>query len=118
MTASSLSIFLTIFPAFLKPLATLSIVHQVNYLGGYTLTRLMEKKLVAGKARVVHVASVTHRITRIRNVRDFFTDFKQGLYHHAKLGTVMFSYELQRRLGDRGLQSVVADPGKVRLGLG
>ncbi len=34
---------------------------QVNHLGPYTLTRLLEPKLVASKARVVTVASVTHR---------------------------------------------------------
>lgn len=34
---------------------------QTNHLGPYTLTRLLEKKLVDGKARVVTVASVTHR---------------------------------------------------------
>jgi WW domain-containing oxidoreductase len=38
----------------------------VNHLGPYTLTRLLEKKLVASKARVVNVVSVTHRITTIR----------------------------------------------------
>jgi WW domain-containing oxidoreductase len=39
---------------------------QVNHLGPYTLTRLLEKKLVASKARVVNVVSVTHRITTIK----------------------------------------------------
>lgn len=39
---------------------------QVNHLGPYTLTRLLESKLAASKARVVNVASVTHRITRIK----------------------------------------------------
>lgn len=41
-------------------------VLQVNHLGPYTLTRLLEAKLVASKARVVMVVSVTHRITTIK----------------------------------------------------
>lgn len=39
---------------------------QVNHLGPYTLTRLLEPKLIASKARVVNVVSVTHRATQIR----------------------------------------------------
>lgn len=42
---------------------------QTNYLGPYTLTRLLEKKLAASKGRVVTVASITHRITRIKSVK-------------------------------------------------
>ena len=39
---------------------------QVNHLGPYTLTRMLEPKLVASKARVVNVVSVTHRLDKIR----------------------------------------------------
>lgn len=39
---------------------------QVNHLGPYTLTRLLEAKLVASKARVVNVVSVTHRFAKIK----------------------------------------------------
>ena len=58
---------------------------QVNHLGPYTLTRLLEAKLVASKARVVNVASVTHRITRIKDARAFFSDWKGGFYQHNKV---------------------------------
>jgi NAD(P)-dependent dehydrogenase (short-subunit alcohol dehydrogenase family) len=47
-------------------LHVLLLLLQVNHLGPYTLTRLLEKKLVASKARVVNVVSVTHRITTIK----------------------------------------------------
>lgn len=87
---------------------------QVNHLGPYTLTRMLESKLVASKARVVNVASVTHRITRIKDVRSLFTDWKGGFYQHNKLANVYFAFELQRRLGPKGLQACVADPGAVR----
>lgn len=39
---------------------------QVNHLGPYTLTRMLEPKLIASKARVVNVVSVTHRLEKIR----------------------------------------------------
>jgi hypothetical protein len=42
---------------------------QVNHLGPYTLTRMLEPKLIASKARVVNVVSVTHRLEKIRCTR-------------------------------------------------
>lgn len=44
----------------------LACVLQVNHLGPYTLTRMLEPKLIASKARVVNVVSVTHRFAKIR----------------------------------------------------
>ena len=44
----------------------------------------------------------------------FLTDFRSGFYEHTKHANVLFGYELQRRLGDKGVQSCVADPGGVR----
>lgn len=87
---------------------------QVNHLGPYTLTRLLEGKLVANKARVVNVTSVTHRITTIKDAKALFDDWKGGFYQHNKLANVYTAFELQRRLGARGLQACVADPGAVR----
>jgi len=87
---------------------------QVNHLGPYTLTRLLEKKLVASKARVVSVCSVTHRMTRLRDARLFLTDFKAGFYQHAKLANVYTAFEGQRRLGPLGVTWCAADPGAVR----
>mmetsp|Transcript_24448 Transcript_24448/g.53399 ORF Transcript_24448/g.53399 Transcript_24448/m.53399 type:complete len:355 (+) Transcript_24448:113-1177(+) len=89
-------------------------IAQTNHLGPYTLTRLLERKLVASKARVVTVASVLHRTTRIKDAKGLLTDWRQGYYEHTKLANVLFGYELQRRLGNHGVQSVVADPGGVR----
>lgn len=39
---------------------------QVNHLGPYTLTRLLEPKLLASAARVVFVSSIVHRFAAIR----------------------------------------------------
>jgi hypothetical protein len=87
---------------------------QVNHLGPYTLTRLLEKKLVDSKARVVNVCSVTHRMTKLRDARAFLTDFKAGFYQHAKLANVYTAFEGQRRLGPLGVTWCAADPGAVR----
>lgn len=87
---------------------------QVNHLGPYTLTRMLEPKLIASKARVVNVVSVTHRIDKIRDVKALFTDWRHGFYQHNKLANVYTAFEMQRRLGARGVQSVAADPGAVR----
>eukprot|EP00879_Flechtneria_rotunda_P005095 GHRR01005374.1.p1 GENE.GHRR01005374.1~~GHRR01005374.1.p1 ORF type:complete len:366 (+),score=91.50 GHRR01005374.1:533-1630(+) len=95
------------------PSATVGFM-QVNHLGPYTLTRLLEKQLVDSKARVVNVVSVTHRITTIKDARALFTDWKGGFYQHNKLANVYTAFELQRRLGARGLQACAADPGAVR----
>ncbi|GLC47990.1 hypothetical protein PLESTB_000047100 [Pleodorina starrii] len=89
-------------------------IAQTNHLGPYTLTRLLEKKLVASRARVVTVASVTHRTTIMKDARAFLTDWRSGFYQHTKLANVLFAYELQRRLGNHGVTSCVADPGGVR----
>ncbi|EFJ49458.1 hypothetical protein VOLCADRAFT_104328 [Volvox carteri f. nagariensis] len=89
-------------------------IAQTNHLGPYTLTRLLEKKLVASKARVVTVASVTHRTIIMKNARSFLTDWRSGYYQHSKLANVLFAYELQRRLGNHGVTSCAADPGGVK----
>lgn len=48
-------------------LLLLSLLLQVNHLGPYTLTRMLEPKLIASKARIVNVVSVTHRLDKIRS---------------------------------------------------
>ena len=45
------------------------------------------------------------------------TDWRSGFYAQTKHANVLFGYELQRRLGYKGIQSVVADPGGVRSNL-
>ncbi|KAL6750425.1 hypothetical protein V8C86DRAFT_2813036 [Haematococcus lacustris] len=89
-------------------------IAQTNFLGPYTLTRLLEKKLVSSKARIVTVASIKHREVRIKDARAFLTDWRCGYYEHTKLANVYMAYELQRRLGLLGVTSCAADPGGVR----
>ncbi|KXZ49861.1 hypothetical protein GPECTOR_19g312 [Gonium pectorale] len=88
---------------------------QVNYLGPYHLTRLLEAKLVASGARVVALSSVTHRCYEIpTDPRVFIHSTSTMVYPWTKLANVLFAYELQRRLGPLGVQSCAADPGGAR----
>lgn len=78
---------------------------QVNYLGHYALTRLLEPVLIASKpSRVVSVSSVTHRFTSIRDTAKFLTTPAAAHYQETKLAQVLFTFELQRRLGRFGVQ--------------
>jgi hypothetical protein len=47
-------------------LLLLLLLSQINHLGPYTLTRLLEAKLAASAARVVFVSSIVHRFAAIR----------------------------------------------------
>ncbi|KAG2492105.1 hypothetical protein HYH03_009596 [Edaphochlamys debaryana] len=88
---------------------------QVNYLGPYALTRLLEPKLVASRARVVCVSSVTHRCYEIpTDPRVFLHSTSTMTYPWTKLAAVLFVYELQRRLGHLGVTACAVDPGGVR----
>ncbi|KXZ49862.1 hypothetical protein GPECTOR_19g313 [Gonium pectorale] len=88
---------------------------QVNYLGPYHLTRLLEPKLVASKAWIVAVSSVSHRCYEIpTDPRVFIHSTSTMVYPWTKLANVLFAYELQRRLGPLGVQSCAMDPGGVR----
>ncbi|CAK0787703.1 hypothetical protein CVIRNUC_010925 [Coccomyxa viridis] len=90
---------------------------QVNYVGPYVLTRLLEPCLkAAGQARVVNVSSVTHRYGEIGNPAAFLSTIRAhtgGAYPATKLANVLFTYELQRRLGQHGIQACAVDPGSV-----
>lgn len=85
-----------------------------NYLNGFLLTRLLLPTLKAGApARIVNVNSGGHRQAALK-----FDDLQsqQGYqpldaYGRAKLASVMFTYELARRLAGTGVTANAADPG-------
>ncbi len=87
-----------------------------NYLGHFLLTALLLRKLEAAEsARVVSLASIAHRWGDI-----YFDDLnfekkydKQKSYGQSKLACLMFAYELERQLRDRGssIRSFAAHPG-------
>ena len=95
---------------------------QVNHFGHFLLTGLLLERLLASDdARVVNVSSVLHQRADGFPLDDLKLERRWGrLYPYAasKLGNILFTRELQRLYGGRGLTSVAVHPGAVRTQLG
>ena len=95
---------------------------QVNHFGHFLLTGLLlERALESDDARVVNVSSVLHRRADGFPLDDLTLERRWGRmypYASSKLGNILFTRELQRRYGGRGLTSVAVHPGGVRTQLG
>lgn len=94
-----------------------------NHLGAFALTGLLLDRLVAVPgSRVVTVSSIGHR----RGVIDFGDlqgerNYRMAVaYSQSKLANLMFTYELQRRLGVAGVKTVAvaAHPGNAYTNFG
>ncbi|KAH9920288.1 uncharacterized protein B0H18DRAFT_957123 [Fomitopsis serialis] len=105
---------------------------RVNVIGHYYLTKLLLPAMLAtvsnetgGKARVVNTSSSAMLLAPSGGInydtlvdgpaRRKFDNVK--LYQQAKAGTVIFSTELARRYGDRGIVSISLNPGNIRTGI-
>ena len=92
-----------------------------NYLSHFALTARLLPLLVAGKARVVQLASIAHKGGRIRlEDLNYQQDYRSWpAYQQSKLAMLMFAIELQRRSDAQGwgLTSVAAHPGFARTDL-
>ena len=95
---------------------------QVNHFGHFLLTGLLlERVLASDDARVVNVSSVLHRRADGFPLDDPTLERRWGRvypYAASKLANILFTRELQRRYGGRGLTSVAMHPGAVRTQLG
>ena len=88
-----------------------------NHLGHFLLTRLLEPALLAGApARVVNVSSRGH----LRAGMDFDDPHwqvrpydKWNAYGQSKTANVLFSLELERRLGPQGVHAYALHPGVI-----
>lgn len=83
-------------------------------MGPYLLTRLLTKNLIAARpSRVVNVSSVMHRFASISDPMSFLRNADGEVYKRSKLAIVLFTYELQRRLMNHGVECHAVDPGAV-----
>jgi retinol dehydrogenase 12 len=91
----------------------------VNHLGHFALTELLLGRLTASGpgARIVNVSSEAHYaapgidFAALRRPTATFTGMRE--YSVSKLGNVLFTQELARRLADGGVQSYALHPGVV-----
>ncbi len=92
---------------------------QVNHLAPFLLTELLMPALIAGSATVIQTASVAARLFARFDVDDLqnadaYTALRA--YGNAKLANILFTAELQRRYGHRGVSAVAFHPGVVATG--
>ena len=95
---------------------------QINLLAQFLLTRLLLDKLAASNATVIQTASIAANLFGADfdpadpESENGYTAFRA--YGRAKLCDVLFTRELQRRCGDRGINAVAFEPGVVRTNFG
>ena len=93
----------------------------VNHLAPFLLTHLLLGLLRASApARIVNVSSAAHQgATMDFDNLEFESGYSQiGAYGRAKLGNILFTYELARRLEGSGLTANALHPGIVATNIG
>jgi NAD(P)-dependent dehydrogenase (short-subunit alcohol dehydrogenase family) len=93
----------------------------INYLAPFLLTHeLMDKLLSSVPSRVIVVSSTAHNMGKV-DMNDLQSEKRfspLGTYANAKLMSVMFTYELARRLSGTGVTVNVLHPGFVASNFG
>ncbi|MCR5432922.1 MAG: SDR family NAD(P)-dependent oxidoreductase [Bacteroidaceae bacterium] len=90
---------------------------SVNYVGPYLLTRLLLPLMDKG-SRIVNMASLVYPWGRL-NFPQFFERGMKGWwlrcfpYFNSKLAITLFTFELAKRVKERGITVNAADPGIV-----
>lgn len=96
-------------------------VFAVNHLAYFLLTHLLlERLMISGSARIVNVASHVHRIgtldfNDLQNERRYRP---MHVYGQSKLGNILFTRALSRRIVGTGVTTNCLHPGGVATNLG
>ncbi len=90
----------------------------VNYLAPFLLTNLLHDVLVkSAPARIVNVSASYHKESPPINFDDLQREREpydsRGVYASTKLATIMFTYELARRLQGTGVTANCLHPGVI-----
>ncbi len=90
---------------------------SVNYVGPYLLTRLLLPMMSKG-SRIVNMASCVYCLGKLDFPEFFIKGRKRWfqrvhVYSNTKLAITLFTFDLARRLKDRGITVNAADPGVV-----
>jgi NAD(P)-dependent dehydrogenase (short-subunit alcohol dehydrogenase family) len=89
---------------------------QVNYLAPFLLTDLLMDRLIESRATVINTSSVAH--DRYGNLDIDDLDAVRGYkatkaYGDAKLAQVLYTKELVRHVGEKGVSAVSFHPGNI-----
>lgn len=95
---------------------------QVNFLAAFLLTSLLMDKLCKSNATVIQTTSLGANLLGTGfDVEDLNNEknYSPGkAYGEAKLGNILFTRELERHFGEKGLHAVAFEPGIVRSNFG
>ena len=106
----------------------LDLCYQSNFLGHFLLTeQLMDRLLANGGGRVINLSSVMHHYADgkelpphqphsyeyWKQVAQYNEERASSAYTPSKLAALFFTLELNKRYGEKGLRSIVVNPGAV-----
>ncbi|MDQ1137181.1 NAD(P)-dependent dehydrogenase (short-subunit alcohol dehydrogenase family) [Microbacterium sp. SORGH_AS 1204] len=94
---------------------------QVNHLAPYLLTNLLLERLIESNASVIQTSSAAAKLFPRFDIDDLQGERRYSstaAYGNAKLANVLFTKELHRRFGDRGLSAVAFHPGVIASSFG
>ncbi|MFZ1249998.1 MAG: SDR family NAD(P)-dependent oxidoreductase [Candidatus Microsaccharimonas sp.] len=89
---------------------------QVNHLAHFLLTELLMDTLIASKATIINTSSIANEILSKLDIADLNMKKKHtpnSAYGNAKLENILFTKELERRYGKKGIHAVAFHPGNV-----